>query len=105
MRRAGLMAVVAGVLALAGCVERRFVINSDPPGALVLHNNQPIGSSPGDDHFVFYGYHDFTIIKDGYETLHVHQRVPAPWWEYPPLDFVVENLIPWHFQDVRRYNY
>lgn len=106
MRRSGWfigVTVCAGLL--TGCVDRRFVITSDPPGALVLRNGQPIGASPADDHFVYYGDEDFTLIKDGYETLHVKQKVPAPWYEYFGLDFVSENFWPFQIKDVRRFHY
>ena len=53
---------------LTGCVDRRFVVTTDPPGALVLRNNAPIGFAPADDHFTYYGNYHFTLIKDGYET-------------------------------------
>ncbi len=105
MRNAGMLGVLMAVVLLAGCVDRRFVITSDPPGALVLNNNQPIGATPADDHFTYYGKYDFTLFRDGYEPLKVAQDVPTPWYEYPPLDFISENLIPWTISDIRRYHY
>lgn len=87
---------------LAGCVERRYVIESDPPGALVLANGQPIGATPVDGHFVYYGRYQFTLIKDGYETLQVEECFRPPWYQFPPLDFVSENLYPGKIEDVRR---
>jgi PEGA domain len=88
-----------------GCVDRRFVVTTDPPGALVLRNNAPIGFAPADDHFTYYGNYHFTLVKDGYETQQVDQYIPAPWYEYPPFDFFAENLLPWHIIDVRRFHY
>jgi hypothetical protein len=90
---------------LAGCVERRYVITTDPPGAVVLRNGQPLGPTPVDDHFVYYGNYNYTIIKEGFETLQVEQRIPSPWYEYPPLDFISENLVPWPIIDVRRFHF
>src|SRR5262245_19788812 len=72
--------IVAGQF---GCVERRFVIESDPPGAVVFVNGQPLGSTPVDGHFIYYGNYDFSLVEDGYETLHVDQRIRAPWYQYP----------------------
>jgi hypothetical protein len=95
-------AALFAILALAGCVERRFVIESDPPGALVLMNGQPIGATPVDGHFLYYGNYQFTLIKDGYETLQVDERFKAPWYQYFPIDFVSENLYPGKIDDVRR---
>ena len=88
-----------------GCVERRFVVNSEPPGALVLMNNKPIGYAPGDNHFVYYGNYHFTLIKPCYATLQVDQKVPPPWYEIPPLDLISEILWPWHIEDVRTFSY
>jgi hypothetical protein len=101
----GRIVVLVGVVLLAGCVERRYVITSDPPGAVVLRNGQPLGATPVDDYFVYYGDYHFTLIKEGYETLQVTQHIPAPWYEYFPLDFISENLIPCQIQDVRRFHY
>jgi len=111
MKRAiGRLAVLLGVaLASAGCVERKFVIEAYPIDdphtnipAQVLRNGQPIGFTPVDDAFVYYGKYDFTLIKDGYETMHLVEKIRAPWYEYPPLDFFVENLWPFTIHDVRR---
>src|SRR5439155_8012621 len=77
-RSAWLLTVGACAGLLAGCVERRFVITSDPPGAVVLRDHQPIGATPADDHFVYYGKYHFTLIKEGFETLQVDQDVPTP---------------------------
>src|SRR5947209_14074171 len=73
---------------LTGCVERRYVITSDPPGAVVLRNGQPIGATPVDDYFVYYGKYNFTLIKEGYETLPVVQNIPTPWYESFGVDFI-----------------
>src|SRR5262249_21371800 len=108
MGRIGLWLVVGvAVPVLGGCqsVERRYVITSDPPGAVVLRNNHHIGATPADDHFVYYGKYHFTLIKDGFATLQVDQEIPPPWYELFPLDFVVENLLPWRVEDVRRFHY
>ncbi len=97
----GSVLVLAGLL--SGCVERRSFITSEPLGATVFHNGQPIGATPVDDYFIYYGDQEYTLVKDGYETLRVRQPVPAPWYEYPLVDFISENLIPWKIRDVRRF--
>ncbi|MCI0463874.1 MAG: PEGA domain-containing protein [Gemmataceae bacterium] len=104
-RSAWFFGVALSVGVLTGCVERRYVITSDPPGAVVLRNGQPLGAAPADDHFVYYGKYKFTLVKEGYETLQVEQEIPTPWYEYFPLDFISENLVPWPIQDVRRFHY
>lgn len=104
MSRAGL--VLAGLVALAGagCVERRMVL-IEPNGAYgaVVYDekDQPLGATPVDRSFTYYGKYRFRFVKDGYETRVIEERVKAPWYEWFPLDFVAENLIPWTIRDVR----
>src|SRR6516162_194597 len=104
-RSAWLLGIALGASSFSGCVERRYVVTSDPPGAIVLRNNEQIGATPADDHFVYYGDYHFTLIKDGYQTLQVDQEIKTPWYQYIPLDFVSENLVPWRIVDVRRFHY
>jgi hypothetical protein len=92
-------------LVCTGCVERRYVVYTDPPGALVLQNGVPIGASPADARFEYYGNYHFTVIKDGYETLQVDQKINAPWYEFPGLDFFSENLWPLPVKDRREFRY
>ena len=28
-----------------------------------------------------------------------------PWWQFPPLDLITENIIPFKIRDIRRYTY
>jgi hypothetical protein len=101
-----ILAALMTLISLAGCVERRLIIDTDPPGAIVYdEKNQPIHASPVDKPFTYYGNYRFRFTKDGYETLDVMQPVPAPWYEWPGLDFISENLIPWNIRDVRSYKY
>src|SRR5207248_948705 len=57
------------------------------------------------DEFIYHGNYDFTIFAEGYETLQVHQEIPSRWYEYFPLDFFSENLIPWKIIDRREFHY
>jgi hypothetical protein len=101
---------IALLCAATGCVERRMVIITEPfpaaSNAIVYdEKNQPIGGTPVDKTFTYYGKYRFRIVKDGFETLDVEQRVRAPWYELPGLDFVAENLIPFTIRDVRYFRY
>ena len=69
--------------ALLGCVDRRYVVTTDPPGAVVYRNGQYLGATPVDDHFIYYGKYHFTIVKEGYETLQIDQEIKTPWYEFP----------------------
>ena len=106
MRRIALAwAALAAAALPAGCVEQRYVVTSDPPGAAVYRNGVLLGAAPVDDHFVYYGKYHFVLVKEGYETLVVDQNISTPWYEYPPLDFVAESLVPCKFRDVRTFTY
>ncbi len=101
-------AVAATLLALAasGCVERRLIIRTNPPGAAVfVDDNEIPGLTPVAISPIYYGYRKIRLIKDGYETLTLIQSVPAPWYEVPPLDFFSENLIPGKIRDQRTFDY
>lgn len=104
--------LLAGLLLLGatGCVERRMVIVTEPyPGAanaiVYDEKNQSLGGTPVDKPFTYYGKYRFRIVKDGFETLDVEQNVKAPWYEWPGLDFISENLIPWTIRDRREFRY
>jgi hypothetical protein len=83
---------------VGGCVERTLTIQSTPPGALVTMNDQEVGRTPLSRRFVWYGYYDVQVRKEGYQTLNTTTSVVAPWWQWVPLDFVTE-LLPLHFED------
>lgn len=101
------MLLTAGtcLLLASGCVVRRFTIDSFPQGATVYRDGKPIGVTPVDDPFVYYGTYRFTLVKDGFETQHVDQKVPTPWHSWPGIDFFTENLWPFEVKDSRRFTY
>src|SRR5947199_10765306 len=105
MRTAGpaRLAVVLAGLAAAGCVDRRFVIESNVPSAQVYIDNRPVGAAPAHAPFEYYGYYTVTLVHPGYETQTRRVHVVAPWYAYPPFDFLAEALWPFHVQDTRRY--
>jgi hypothetical protein len=105
MRRYAWLVVLLLAAPTMGCVERRYIIQSDPPGALVYRNGRYLGATPVDDWIVYYGKYDFVLVKEGYETLHVVQRYPPPWYELPGLDFISENVVPFKLRDVRCFHY
>jgi hypothetical protein len=97
--------VVALLLPLGGCVRRRLNVRTNPPGALVYVDNQQIGTTPCSVDFTYYGTREIRLIKPGYETLTVNQPIPTPWYEFPPLDFVSENLVATKIRDNRTVTY
>jgi hypothetical protein len=100
------LTVAAVACSLGGCVERRYVITTDQqPGAIAYENGKPLGATPADNSFVYYGKYHFTLVANGYQTLQVDECIPTPWYEYPGLDFISENLVPWTIRDVHHFNY
>jgi hypothetical protein len=94
---------------LLGCVERRFVITTEPTGAIVYDEKglrmSGDGKAPVDRTFIYYGDYQFTLVADGYETQIVREKVRAPFYEWFLLDFFSENVVPWTFRDIRRFHY
>jgi hypothetical protein len=103
--RAALMAALFVCACQAGCVTRRLTIISDPPGATVYVDNEEVGVTPCSVSYIYYGTRQVTVVKDGYETRTVLQELPAPWYEYFPIEFVTENFIPWELRDERTVEY
>jgi hypothetical protein len=101
--RQGTVTLLVVCLAVSGCVERRFVIEANVPNAQVTINDQPIGAVPAHTPFEYYGYYTITLSHPGYETLRQRVHVVAPWYAYPPFDFLAEVLWPFPIRDVRRY--
>ena len=97
--------VLISMMMLPGCVRRRLMVRSNPPGAMVYVDNQLIGTTPCATDFVYYGTREVRLVKSGFETLSVNQPIPAPWYEVPPLDFVSENLVTKKIQDFRTVSY
>ena len=88
---------VAAVLVLSpglGCVERTAKIQTQPPGALVIVNDEEVGVSPVKFSFLWYGDYDIILRKPGYQTLKTHYKLDAPWYQWPPIDLVAETMVP-----------
>ena len=82
-----------------------MTIRSNPPGAFVYVDNYPIGTTPVSTNFTHYGTRSIRLVKDGFETQTVEERIAAPWYQIPPLDFISENLVPGEIRDHRALGY
>lgn len=89
---------------LTGCLERRLLITSDPPGAAVSINDVDLGRTPVEADFTFYGEYDVQVLMDGYEPIREKRKISAPLYEYPPFDLAasaipadIENNVKWHY--------
>jgi hypothetical protein len=99
--------VVAAAVLAAGCggVNRRFVIESNVPNAQVYIDDKPVGAAPAHAPFEYYGYYTVRLVHPDHETLTKRVHVVAPWYAYPPFDFLADVLWPFRVEDVRRYNF
>jgi hypothetical protein len=100
-----ILLLLFAVSAFSGCVERRYTIRTDPPGATVLVNGEEIGPSPASKSFNYYGDRKITLILDGYQTKTLIQPIKAPWWDNYVTEFFTENLVPVSLRDERDYKY
>jgi len=99
------IAVAITCLSQIGCVTRRLRLRSDPPGATAYVDDYEVGTTPCDVSYTYYGTRKVVLIKDGFETRTVMQEFPSPWYQYFPVDFVAENVVPWDIRDVRTVEY
>jgi hypothetical protein len=93
------------LLAVAGCVERKLTINTNPAGAQVFLNDEEIGVSPVTASFNWYGDYNITIRKQGCETLQTHRKLQAPWNDFFPFDFLTQVLYPGRIVDSRELSF
>jgi len=100
-----LMMAALTMMTLGGCLQRTMVITSEPTGAVVWVNDVEVGRTPLETAFTFYGNYDVRLRKEGYEPLSTNRVAQTPWYEYPPIDFVVmalpwrtESRVEWHFE-------
>lgn len=90
MHRLVAAASLVAIASLAGCVERRVFIESEPSGALVWMNDAQVGRTPVDVAILHHGEYDIRIEKAGYETLVTSARTTPAGWDFVPADFFVE---------------
>jgi hypothetical protein len=91
--------LLSSVFLIAGCVERRLTINTEPQAALVILNDEEIGVSPVTVTFQWYGDYWVRLSKEGYETQNTHRELKAPWYDHSPFDFFAQILYPGRIVD------
>ncbi|MBL8861349.1 MAG: PEGA domain-containing protein [Planctomycetes bacterium] len=98
-----LAALAAGLVGLAGCAtDRRLIVTSTPPGALVRLDDTVVGSTPYEIPFDAYGVRRVTLYKQGFATASQQVVLDAPWYLAFPFDIVSEVLLPFGWKDVHR---
>lgn len=87
------------ILNCAGCVRRSVTITSQPPGASAYLDNKYLGETPVETEFLFYGGHRLELTKPGYENYRTTLKLKAPVYQYVPLDFITECILPLRLHD------
>ncbi len=100
---------------LGGCAERLLFVRTAPPGATVTVNGAPVETTiegvtrpaltPVEIPFDFYGKYEIVVRAPGHESQSRIVDVEAPFHAYPPLDFLVEHLVPWRVRDVHEIDF
>lgn len=103
--RCALALAVMGLLCLSGCVQRRLIVKTQPEGAFVSIDKQPVGYSPVSVPFTYHGTREFQIEKDGYETIAVQERIRPKWYSTFPISFFTENFWPREIRDQRIFDF
>lgn len=102
---APLLALLAA--ASGGCVERTLHVRSEPSGLDVTMNGMPIGRTPLEVPFTWYGTVRLESLPadldgDGWAEVRselLGVELATPWYEWFPLDFITENLLPFTLRD------
>jgi len=84
--------ILVAVVTCAGCgrVQRTMSINSEPPGAILVMNDQEVGRTPVTRDFNWYGWYDVILRKEGYKTLKTRAEIIAPVWQWVPFDLLAD---------------
>ena len=89
----------------AGCVKRTLLIDSVPPGAKVWINEHPAGTTPVKYEFITHGRYKFRLQKSGFREVVAREMIWAPVYEWIPLDFFFENVIPIRLEEKHPFRY
>ena len=92
-------------LALCGCVERWINIQSEPSGAHVFLDSKEVGVTPLKIPFDHYGHREVMLrfedpdedddVEQMYASVAQMVHLETPWYQYFPLDLLVEHMWPW----------
>ena len=96
-----LVVTCVDVLPVTARVRRRLTIISNPPGAVVFVDDREIGVTPVSTSFTYYGTRKIQLVMEGFETLTVKRTFSPPWYQWPVIDFISENMIRRELRDER----
>ena len=89
-----------------GCIERKYTLITSPADCEVYFDGKYVGNTverlPNDPNagkidvpFVYYAESEIVIKKKDYESRTEFIKASTPWYEYFPIDFFSEVLIPY----------
>jgi hypothetical protein len=89
---------LAAAAAFSGCVERKILIQSDPPGALVRMDGRPLGKTPVEVDFTWYGTHEVIVDLPGHPVIDAYPTITSPAYRLgaprpPPDQAAVDELL------------
>lgn len=88
-----------------GCVQRRLQIRSQPEGALVSVDRQPVGATPVSVPYTYSGTREIQLEKDGFKTVRVDQNIRPAWFDLFPVSLVTNNFAFREFRDDRVFDF
>lgn len=101
-RAAALTGLVVLFFFMTGCVRRKIVVNSNPPGARVYFDGEYQGTTPVEFPFKWYGGHQLRLEQEGYDDTVRIVELRAPLHLKVPFDFFAE-LAPFKVQDKKEF--
>ena len=112
VRRLLLLALLIPLSVPPGCVERKLLIRTEPPGAVVLLDNKVVGTSPLEESFTFYGarkvearWDPFLSTTERFRTAGETRYLNAPWYQWFGLDLFFEFIWPFTITDERVFEF
>lgn len=106
--RKGFLSIILSLFCLAmlcGCVTRSLTIDSEPPGAMVYLDDEPIGETPVTTSFTYYGTRKITLEKTDpegrllFKRRIIFEKIKRPYYQIFPLSFFSELVIPANIKD------
>ncbi|MCE9638492.1 MAG: PEGA domain-containing protein [Planctomycetes bacterium] len=102
----GVVLAASVALVVGGCVERKLVIRSDPPGAIVSLEDTVLDQrTPLELPFDWDGVRRVTLQAPGYRTLQTTAAIDARWYDWFPLDAFAQFLYPGTIRDMRMFDF
>ncbi|MFC1705236.1 PEGA domain-containing protein, partial [Planctomycetota bacterium] len=86
---------------LVGCIERKLIVRSAPPNALVFLDGAARGRTPLEVPFTTYGTREVALRHPRFRTQRLLVELDVPWYQWPGLDLLTEILLPFTIHDDR----